>query len=124
MERSGDWWAQAERDLRAARTLAERQLYEWACFAAQQAAEKAVKAAIQARGGELRGHAVRRGLQALEAPVALVEAGVRLDRLYIPTRYPDVLDQGSPGEVYLAADADTALKDAEAVLEWCRDQLS
>jgi HEPN domain-containing protein len=67
---------------------------------------------------------VRRGLQALEAPVALVEAGVRLDRLYIPTRYPDVLDQGSPGEVYLAADAETALKDAEAVLAWCRDQLS
>ncbi len=123
VERSGDWWMQAERDLEAARVLAERQLYEWACFAAQQSAEKAVKAVIQARGGELRGHAVRRGLQALGAPSELVEAGVRLDRLYIPTRYPDVLDQGSPGEVYLAADANAALKDAEALLGWCRDQL-
>jgi HEPN domain-containing protein len=124
MERSSDWWVQAERDLRAARTLAEQALYEWACFAAQQAAEKAVKAVIQVRGGELRGHAVRRGLQALTAPIALIEAGIRLDRLYIPTRYPDVLDQGSPGEVYLAADAQAALHDAEAVLAWCRDQLS
>jgi HEPN domain-containing protein len=124
VERSSDWWTQAERDLKAATTLTEQGLYEWACFAAHQAAEKAVKALIQRRGGELRGHAVRRGLQALGAPTALVEAGIRLDRLYIPTRYPDALDQGAPGEVYLAADAKAALSEAEAILSWCHDQLS
>jgi HEPN domain-containing protein len=123
VERSADWWTQAERDFQAAQVLAERGLHEWACFAAQQSAEKAVKAVIQARGGEFRGHAVRRGLQALQAPSPLVEAGVRLDRLYIPTRYPDVLDQGSPGEVYLPSDSKAALHDAEGVLKWSRDQL-
>ena len=39
-----DWWRQAERDLQHARHALEDEDYEWACFAAHQAAEKAVKA--------------------------------------------------------------------------------
>lgn len=44
MERSRDWMDQAERDLQHARSDVDGGYYEWACFSAQQAAEKAVKA--------------------------------------------------------------------------------
>jgi len=42
-ERSRDWFRQAEADLRHARHAAEDEDFEWAAFAAQQAAEKALK---------------------------------------------------------------------------------
>ncbi len=44
MERSADWMNQAEGDLLHARNDVAGGYYEWACFSAQQAAEKAVKA--------------------------------------------------------------------------------
>jgi len=39
-----DWMRQAEKDLGHARRSLDGGDYEWACFSAQQAAEKAVKA--------------------------------------------------------------------------------
>jgi len=53
-----DWLRQAEADLAHARNAREDEDHEWACFAAQQAAEKALKAVVQARGGEPRGHSL------------------------------------------------------------------
>ena len=52
MERSRDWFDQAEGDLRHARSDVDGGYYEWACFSAQQAAEKAVKAVFQVMGAE------------------------------------------------------------------------
>jgi len=42
-----DWMDQAEWDLSHAESDLERDFYDWACFSAQQAAEKAVKAVLQ-----------------------------------------------------------------------------
>lgn len=47
MERSKDWMDEAEGDLEHAKSDTERGYYNWACFSAQQAAEKAVKAVFQ-----------------------------------------------------------------------------
>src|SRR5438046_485942 len=55
-DRSGDWMAQAEQDLGLARTAAREAFHEWACFAAQQAAEKALKAANYSHLRESRTH--------------------------------------------------------------------
>lgn len=44
MNRARDWLYQAERDLEMAEVARGVSRHEWACFAAQQAAEKAVKA--------------------------------------------------------------------------------
>lgn len=52
MERSGDWIASAVGDLEHARSDRERGYHHWACFSAQQAAEKAVKAVFQKMGAE------------------------------------------------------------------------
>ncbi|MFN3974225.1 MAG: HEPN domain-containing protein [Dehalococcoidia bacterium] len=50
-ERSADWWARAQRDLQNARWEMGGGFYEWACFVAQQAAEKALKSVYHRLGG-------------------------------------------------------------------------
>lgn len=56
--RSGDWLAQAERDLEQAEHSRGAGRHEWACFAAQQAAEKAVNVLHLSHGQEAHGHVV------------------------------------------------------------------
>jgi HEPN domain-containing protein len=51
-DRSQDWLTQARRDLAQAQDSRRAERHEWACFAAQQAAEKAVKALHLACGQE------------------------------------------------------------------------
>jgi HEPN domain-containing protein len=50
-----NWYKQARRDLQHARHALEDEEFEWACFAAQQSAEKALKALYQAAGEEAGG---------------------------------------------------------------------
>ena len=45
--RAGDWVRQVKRDLQHARNDLDAAYFEWACFGAHQAAEKAVKALFQ-----------------------------------------------------------------------------
>jgi HEPN domain-containing protein len=47
-----------------------------------------------------------------------------LDKLYIPTRYPNGLAGGAPADVYTRAEASRAINDAEAILAVCRGMLS
>ncbi|MDX1661346.1 MAG: HEPN domain-containing protein, partial [Gemmatimonadota bacterium] len=101
--RAADWIRQAERDLEHARRSAEMGDHEWACFAAHQAAEKALKAVLQDHGAEARGHALRsllRGVsEAIGEELEEYEADAReLDRHYIPTRYPNSVPEGAPFE--------------------------
>ena len=122
--RHADWFRQAEADLRHARNSAEAGDYEWACFAAQQATEKALKAVVQSVGRAPSDHsvAVLQGVIAerLEVAPALVDAGKRLDKHYIPTRYPNGFDQGAPTDYYTAEEAEAAIADAVEIMEFCR----
>jgi HEPN domain-containing protein len=52
----------------------------------------------------------------------IVDAAKRLDKHYIPTRYPNGFDQGAPTDYYTAAEAETAIADATLV-GFCRDSL-
>jgi HEPN domain-containing protein len=54
--RFADWFRQAEADLRHARNARHSGDYEWSCFAAHQAAEKALKAVFLKSGMEAWGH--------------------------------------------------------------------
>ncbi|HFD40121.1 MAG TPA: HEPN domain-containing protein [Anaerolineae bacterium] len=127
-ERSADWMAQAERDLEQARWSLEGQFFEWACFIAQQAAEKAVKAVYQAHHAVAWGHAVSKLLADLpggERPAeSLIERAIRLDRFYIPPRYPNGFDVGSPKDYFTRRDAEEAIEDAAQILDFCRRRLS
>jgi HEPN domain-containing protein len=126
--RWADWFRQAEADLAHARYALAGRHHEWACFAAQQAAEKAVKAAHEALGQEAWGHSVTELLDALRAagkPVdeTLLDRGRALDKLYMPTRYPNGLPSGAPADYYTRSEAERAIADGEAIVEWCRGSL-
>jgi HEPN domain-containing protein len=127
--RAADWLRQAEADLLHARHSLEDGDHEWACFAAQQAAEKAAKAAHAAVGQEAWGHvitelliALREHESAIDDP--LLDRARALDKLYIPTRYPNGLAGGAPADFYTRPEAERAIADAEAVLAVCRRVLS
>ncbi|MBI4553819.1 MAG: HEPN domain-containing protein [Candidatus Latescibacteria bacterium] len=126
--RHEDWLKQAERDVEHARHAVEHREFEWACFAAQQAAEKALKALYQILEGEGWGHSVTKLLEQLPASHTpdsrLVEAGMRLDKLYIPTRYPNGFDVGAPMDYYTEAEAQEAIDDAQAILSFVRSQMA
>ena len=102
--RSEDWFKQARKDLEQAGESRDAGRHEWACFAAQQAAEKAVKALHLFHSQEAWGHVVARLLQELPAgvsvPQELLDKAKVLDNSYIPARYPDSHPAGAPFEHY------------------------
>lgn len=128
MNRSRDWMEQAKFDLEHARKSIAVGDYDWACFAAQQAAEKAVKALHMGRGNIAWGHSVLDLLEALEGEYdmepSLLDAARRLDRYYIAPRYPDAHPAGPPRRYYTEAEAQQAVADAEGVVSWCDANLS
>ena len=91
--RSRDWWSQAVRNLRFAEEIGNGDWHEWACFAAHQAAEMAVKALYLHLGRQPKGSTVSRLLKELPSSVGAdpetVESGKVLDTFYIPSRSPD-----------------------------------
>jgi HEPN domain-containing protein len=125
VRRPGDWLRQAELDRDAAGEMQRSGHFEWACFLAQQAAEKAAKALHEAAGTESWGHAAGGLLAGLdeEVPEAVMEAARALDKHYVPTRYPNTHPEGAPGDLYTRRDADLALEDATIVLEHVRGKL-
>jgi HEPN domain-containing protein len=129
--RAMDWFRQAQRDLRHAGRSAEMGDHEWACFAAQQAAEKALKALLQDRGGEVRGHSARALLRLLPPDVGERDERARreadalaLDRHYIPSRYPNSVPQGAPFEFYDAEQSRDAVAAADRVVRFCERHLA
>jgi len=126
--RAADWLRQAQRDLEHARHDLESDYLEWACFSAHQAAEKAVKALYQHLHGEARGHSITGLLRALtgrvEIPEALQEASMRLDRLYIPTRYANSFASGVPADYFGEKDAKEAIDDGAAIVDFCEGRIS
>jgi len=127
MNRWRDWLDQATRDLRHAENALEDEDYEWAAFAAQQAAEKTLKALIMSKGGEPWGHLVTGLVEALPeeaaAPPDITESANRLDKHYIPSRYPNGFSEGYPGKLYTRGEAEGAIADAKSIIAFCRRHL-
>jgi HEPN domain-containing protein len=127
-KRAHDWFAQAERDLEQAAASRDAQRHEWACFAAHQAAEKAVKALHLASGQEAWGHVVAQLLAELphanQSPRELIERGRVLDTFYIPTRYPDSHPAGAPFEHYGPLQSEEATRYAREIIDFVRDAMA
>jgi HEPN domain-containing protein len=126
--RFSDWYRQAEADLRHARNALEDRDYEWSCFAAHQAAEKALKAVFLKQGMDAWGHTLTALVGSLPITIkppseTLLDAARVLDKFYIPTRYPNGFDSGAPTDYYTQAEAKNAIQLAEAILEFCRHQI-
>jgi HEPN domain-containing protein len=125
-DRSKDWLAQANRDLDQARASMRDGRHEWACFAAQQAAEKAVKALHLAKGQDIWGHVVARLLRELpvSVPGPLVEKAQVLDHHYVATRYANGHPEGAPFEHYGPLQSQQAIDYAGEIIEFARTQMA
>jgi len=126
------WFQTAESDLETARVLHRNRRYAHACFHAQQAGEKAVKALWYLRAGDPWGHSVQKLIADLEsfdtglfaALRGLLPDGSKLDKYYIPTRYPNGLPDLVPDEAYLEDDALSAIALSEKLMERIRSILA
>jgi HEPN domain-containing protein len=127
-ERHADWLRQAKRDLAHAQRAMEDEHYEWSCFAAQQGAEKAIKAVYHRLGAVAWGHSVTMLLANLpetyRPPEKLVERAKALDKHYIPSRYPNGFEQGAPMDYYIRLEAERSIQDGQAIIHFCEDILA
>lgn len=126
--RAWDWLDQAARDLDHAQEARDRNRHEWACFAAQQAAEKAVKALHLRLGQEAWGHVIARLLKDLPPSVRfgedLVEKGHVLDNFYIPARYPNSHAEGAPFQHFGPLQSGQAIQYAGEIVDFVRAQMA
>jgi len=126
--RALDWLAQAHRDLEQAQESREAGRHEWSCFAAQQAAEKAVKALHLHLGQEAWGHVIAQLLRELPDTITnledLIEKGRVLDNFYIPARYPNSHPAGAPFEHYGLLQSEEAIRYAREIIEFVDSQVA
>lgn len=124
--RARDWFRQAEHDIEHARRARVAGDHDWACFASQQAAEKAVKALHLVHAQEAWGHSVLRLLEELPVPVPdpLIERARSLDAFYVPARYPNGHITGPAFEYYGPLQSEQALSHAGDIVEFVRQALA
>ncbi len=124
--RAADWQAQAERDLEQALDSQRAARHEWACFAAQQAAEKAVKALHLAHGQDVWGHVIARLLRELPlaVPPDLIEKARVLDNFYVAARSANGHPEGAPYEHYGPLQSQDAIGYAREILEFVRTEMA
>ncbi len=127
-ERYKDWLKQSESDLKHSRNALKDGDYEWLCFAAQQAAEKAVKALFMKINKEAWGHTVSILLsnlpENLKPEQKLIDKTKILDKHYIPARYPNGFEMGAPVDFYTKEEAENSIKIAEEIIEFCKSNIS
>ncbi len=127
-DRSLDWFRQAERDLEHSRESSVNKKHEWACFAAQQAAEKAMRALHLSLGQEAWGHMVSKLMQELPdsilLPGELLDKARILDNYYIPARYPNGHPEGSPFEFFGQKQSEEAIAYASEIIEFAGNEMA
>ena len=127
-ERSQDWFRQAKRDLESAKIQLDNSFFEWTCFIAQQATEKAAKAVYQKLGAEAWGHSVTDLLKGIgekvNLPADLIDKAMHLDKFYIPARYPNGWVSGIPSEYINREDALDAINNSEKIIQFCASILA
>jgi HEPN domain-containing protein len=47
-----------------------------------------------------------------------------LDKLYIPTRYPNALPHGIPHDYFTKKEAEQAIEASQRIYEWCKSKVS
>lgn len=125
------WLEQAGHDFELAqKELRVLKFYSDACFMAEQASQKALKAFLLFKGeryvfihsvAELAKFASRYD----KGFIKLVKLGAKLDQYYIPTRYPDALNAPAvPYRSYDKDDAKDAVKCSQKILKLVKKKLS
>ncbi|MBI4703752.1 MAG: HEPN domain-containing protein [Deltaproteobacteria bacterium] len=115
------WLGEARAELAAARVLAVAAIHHLACFHAQQAAEKALKAFLYAQGEAIvLGHSVHRlrvACERYDASLATLADLRPLDGYYVPPRYPNGVPPDTvPSEAFSPAQSSSAASLADDVI--------
>ena len=114
------WLEKAERDLCAARKSHEFGEHEWACFQAQQAAEKALKALdLKLSRHTVPTHDLVLLARRVALPAHLRAYCKQLTMLYSYTRYPD-----TPDIADIAAKTPQYMEYSGEILQWVKQRLS
>ncbi len=123
MNRKSDWLRVAEAELKTAQDLHRIGHYSWACFTAQESAEKAFKAVLLHTSSRPTTHDMVDLLKTIvtkvKVPGDVVQAANVLNRYYVATRYPDSFSSGAPAEKYSERDAKEATEPAKLIYEFC-----
>ena len=126
--REQDWIKQALRDLEQAKDCRAAERHEWACFIAQQAAEKAAKALHLHHAQEAWGHVVAKLLSELPGDCScseeLLDKARALDSFYIAPRYPNSHAEGPPYEHYGKLQSEEAIRYARQIIDFVRSQMA
>lgn len=118
-----NWLEQAKSDLAAAKNSLLSKNFDWACFQSQQAVEKALKAYYLHKFNTLRKvHDLLFLAKELYLPENLLTSCIKLNRIYIETRYPHA-DEEIPAKLFKYNDAENAIAMAENILQWAEKQL-
>ncbi|MGQ4874002.1 MAG: HEPN domain-containing protein [Promethearchaeota archaeon] len=128
MNRADDWLKQAKKDLIHSEESIKIGHYEWAVLAAQQAAEKAIKALYYKIGADPWGHSITQFLKKLPEKFNiskdLLSSAKYLDKHYITSRYPNGFASGAPEDYYTKNDAEEALNHGKKIYSFCKDKIS
>lgn len=118
------WVTTGKGDLEAAEILRENQKHAHACFNAQQAVEKAVKGLWYFYDADPWGHSILKLIQGLDEVDAeafsmlnkFIDDARKLDRLYIPTRYPNGLPEITPDMAFGEEDSRFSIAAARKIM--------
>jgi len=124
------WLRQAEHDLAIAQNHRKQENHSDACFMAEQASQKALKAFLIAQGQ--RSVPIHSVAQLAERCAGFdsdfkkhIAPGRVLDQYYIPTRYPDALAPPAvPFESYTEEQSQKAVNAAEAIYSLAAKKLN
>jgi HEPN domain-containing protein len=117
------WFLQAKDDYKFVEwVLKGGMFFDKGCFIAQQSGEKALKACLYATGKRrVIGHSLFEMANELveneKSFQEIMNETRRLDRFYIPTRYPNGLPGGSPFQIYTERDLIEAFGDLKKVID-------
>jgi HEPN domain-containing protein len=124
------WLQTAFEDLEAAQALLSSSKFSHACFLAQQAGEKALKALWHSLGEDPWGHSIQKLIRELPAEnlrdqmIPYLNIAAALDRYYIPTRYPNGLPDLTPGQYYFKEDAEECIHHARSILDFVKKKIT
>ncbi len=130
LEEARRWLIEAGKDLEAAIILKDKGLFHLSCFHAEQCSQKALKSYLYFKGERyIPIHSVGKlALKAMEFDKdfnQIIAISERLDRYYIPTRYPDALAfPAVPSESYQIEDAEQSIKDANLILNLVKSKVT
>ncbi|MDD4310359.1 MAG: HEPN domain-containing protein [Candidatus Cloacimonetes bacterium] len=118
------WLNSAKSDLETGELLQQHGKYSHSCFLYQQAAEKAVKALHISYDCDVWGHSIQKLMEDFlsinselhQLLSRYINSARVLDRLYIPTRYPDGLPDLTPEAAFSSEDAQDAYERSNAIV--------